>query len=210
MPMFKNREEAGRKLAKQLNNLTIEQSNNSIVVMAIPRGGVVVGKVLADKLGCPLGVLVVKKIGAPGNPELAIGAMGPDGETIWNLGILGDLGVSKEEMEREIEELRKEVIEKIKKYKIKNLDLKDKTVILTDDGIATGATMEAAIRYVHGKQPKKIVMALPVAPPETVEKFRNLVDELIVLETPEYFSAVGQFYEEFPQISDEEVVKLLE
>lgn len=210
--MFKNREEAGRKLAEKLKHLKGE----NIVVLAIPRGGVVIGKILAQTLACPLDVMVVRKIGAPGNPELAVGALGPDGVVVWNEDLLLQLGLTPEQLAPQIknEKLKmKNYLEKfapqINEASNKKLSLKDKIVILTDDGIATGATTEAAIAWIKTQNPDKIVLAVPVAPPETVEKFKNLVDELIVLETPAFFGAVGQFYEEFPQVEDEEVVELL-
>lgn len=208
--MFRDRQEAGRKLVKQLNNLAIGQSSNNIVVLAIPRGGVVIGKILSQKLGCLLGTLVVKKIGAPGNPELAVGAVGPNGVAVWNQDVLNQLRFSPPQLALEISNLKLGIKERIKKFgKIPKVNLKNKTVILTDDGIATGATIEAATLWLRIQKPAKIILAIPVAPPETVEKLKELVDELVVLETPAFFGAVGQFYEEFPQVSDEEVVKLL-
>ncbi|MBI5465331.1 phosphoribosyltransferase [Candidatus Gottesmanbacteria bacterium] len=203
--MFKNREEAGRLLANRLGHL----KGKNIVVLAIPRGGVVVGKILSQNLGCPLDVLVVKKVGAPGNPELAVGAMGPDEVVVWNFDILRSLGLTPEDLNEEIQNLKVKIQNYLEKFKTGKLDLKGKTVILTDDGIATGATTEAAIAWIKRQEPAKIVLAVPVAPPETVGKFKNLVDELIVLETPAFFGAVGQFYEEFPQVEDEEVIQLL-
>jgi len=204
--MFKNREKAGLELAKKLKNLKIEKP----VVLAIPRGGVVVGRVISDKLGCALDVLVTKKIGAPGNPELAIGAMGQDKSVAWNYDILSQLGLKEDNLTQEIKNAKLIMQNYNSKFKITlNKNIKNRTIILTDDGIATGATMEAAIRYVLNKHPKKIIIAAPVAPAEVVARLKNLIDEIIVLETPAWFSAVGQFYEDFPQISDEEVLQLL-
>lgn len=203
--MFKDREEAARLLAEKLKHLKGE----NIVVLAIPRGGVVVGKILAQTLACPLEVMVVRKIGAPGNPELAVGALGPDGVVVWNEDLLFQLRLTPEQFKLVIRNLKLEIRDRQEKFKTKNFTLKDKTVILTDDGIATGATTEAAITWIKTQNPGKIVLAVPVAPPETVEKFKNLVDELIILETPAFFSAVGQFYQEFSQVEDEEVKELL-
>jgi len=203
--MFKNREEAGKKLADKLKHLKSE----NLVVLAIPRGGVVVGKILSQELDCPLEVMVVRKIGAPGNPELAIGALGPDETVVWNHDILNQLRLSPERLAPEIGNLKLEIRERTEKFGNKNIELKDKTVVLTDDGIATGATTEAAIAWIKLQKPKEIILAVPVAPPEVVEKFKNLVDEAVFLETPAFFSAVGQFYEDFPQVEDDEVVKLL-
>jgi predicted phosphoribosyltransferase len=154
-------------------------------------------------------VLVVKKIGASGNPELAVGALGPDEIAVWNWGILGSLGLKEKEMQLEIRNLQLEIRERRRKFGSKGMNLKDKTVILSDDGIATGATMEAAIAWIKKQNPASLVLAVPVAPPDIMEKFKNLVDEVVVLETPAFFGAVGQFYEEFPQVSDEEVTTIL-
>jgi predicted phosphoribosyltransferase len=202
--MFRNREEAGKLLAERLKQL-----KGDLLVLAIPRGGVVVGKILSQALACPLKVLVVKKIGASGNPELAVGALGPDEIAVWNWGILGSLGLKEKEMQLEIRNLQLEIRERRRKFGSKGMNLKDKTVILSDDGIATGATMEAAIAWIKKQNPASLVLAVPVAPPDIMEKFKNLVDEVVVLETPAFFGAVGQFYEEFPQVSDEEVTTIL-
>ena len=203
--MFKDREEAARLLAEKLKHLKSED----LVVLAIPRGGVVVGKILAQTLKCPLSVMVVRKLGAPGNPELAIGAVGPDGVSIIDWELARQTGADNDYIEDMIAEKKREIEERLKIFQKKPPDLANKVVILTDDGIATGATTEAAIAWIKMQKPNKIVLAVPVAPPETVEKFKNLVDELFVLEMPAFFSAVGQFYQEFPQIEDEEVIQLL-
>jgi len=203
--MFKNREEAGKKLADKLNYF----KNKSLVILAIPRGGVVIGKILAQELDCPLDVLAVKKIGAPGNPELAVGAIGPDNVVVWNNDLLHSLGLRPKDLEEEIKNEKLKMKNYNEKFKMREISLAGKTVILTDDGIATGATIKAAITWIKTQKPNKIILAVPVAPQEVVEKFKNLVDELVVLETPAFFGAVGQFYQEFEQASDEEVVELL-
>ena len=169
--MFENRQEAGEILSQKL--LKFKGIKNALV-LAIPRGGVVIGKAVSDALGIPLGVVYAKKIPTPGQPELAAGAR----------------------------------IARTKKFG-KTPDVKDKSVILVDDGIATGATIETAIKYLRKKKVGKITLAVPVAPKETVEKFKHLADKLIILETPIYFGAVGEFYRDFPQVSDEEVIQLL-
>jgi len=140
------------------------------IVIGIAHGGVVVASGVSEILQKPFDVLVVKKIGSPGNPELAIGARVPEGQT---------------------------------------LDVGGKTIILTDDGAATGSTMEAAINWVTQHKAKKIIVALPVAPPDVVHTLRMLADEVIILETPDTFGAVGEFYRDFTQVTDEDVVQLL-
>lgn len=197
---------------KILRDIKTEKLKNKIVILAIPRGGVVIGKELAKVLGAPLDVLITRKIGAPGNPELAVGAVGPEGIRIIDWELAKRLGADQDYLKLQIENLKLEIAEREEKFRgdKKELEVTGKIVILTDDGIATGATTEAAIAWLKSKKVKKIVLAVPVAPPEVVEKLKPLVDELICLDQPEFFAAVGQFYQEFSQISDEEVVKLLE
>lgn len=170
--MFENRREAGEVLSRKLLRF---KGLKDIFVLAIPRGGVVIGKVVSEALGVPLGVVYAKKIPTPNQPELAAGAY----------------------------------IARTKKFG-KTPKVKGKTIILTDDGIATGATIEAAIKYLRKKGVEKIILAVPVAPEETVEKFKQMVDKLIILATPAYFGAVGEFYRNFPQVTDEEVIQLLQ
>lgn len=205
--LFQDRTEAGQMLAERLKKY---QNDQSAMILAVPRGGIVTGKQIADVLHLPLDVIVTKKIGCPGNPEFAIGSVAPDGTVLTNpdYQLFADEDYIKEEAERLKEEIQK---------KLKNLrgdrplpELKDKNIILTDDGIATGFTMKAAIEYLRKKEVKKIILAVPVAPPESVEELRPLVDELIVLDTPAWFGAVGQFYQNFAQVEDEEVQKLLQ
>ncbi len=203
--MFKNRQQAGSLLAEKLK----KYNGKGVVVLAIPRGGVVVGKEISKKLNCPLEILVIKKIGVPGNPELAAGAVGPDGKVVWNKELLQQLGLKQADMSGEVQGAKIKVQDYGAKFKVKNINLKDKTVILADDGIATGATMETAIFYLKSKKPRQIILAVPVASPEVIRGLEKMVGEVFILEEPQYLSAVGQSFEEFPQISDEEVVELL-
>lgn len=209
--IFKNREEAGRLLAKEIKKRIRRLADANPFVLAIPRGGVVVGDVIAQELSCPLDVVVVKKIGAPGNQELAIGAVGPEGIVVWNEEICGRLGIERpasSRLSRDSGEARQEKEKTLRGNKAL-ADLEDKTVILVDDGIATGATTEVAIKWIKSKNPQKIVIATPVAPPDSIEKLRPLVDDIICLTVESDFWAVGQFYQEFPQVEDEEVMKIL-
>ncbi|MBL7159907.1 phosphoribosyltransferase [Candidatus Microgenomates bacterium] len=217
--MFQNRSHAGQLLGEKLEHFKGED----VIVLAIPRGGVVVGAEIAKVLDCPLDIIVTKKIGAPGNPELAVGAMGSGGEVIWDENLLSRLSLSKSDLTSQIKnaKLKMQSYVGIKaeharlkhrhssKFKVKEKNLKNKTVILTDDGIATGATVEVAIKVIKAQKPKKLIVAMPVAPPETVKKLKPLVDEFICLATPAIFWAVGQFYQEFEQVEDEEVIKIL-
>ncbi|HUW22352.1 MAG TPA: phosphoribosyltransferase [Candidatus Bathyarchaeia archaeon] len=205
--VFRDRDEAGKKLAQKLAKCR----KSKPLVLAIPRGGVVIGKEIADFLSCPLDIIVTKKLGAPHEPELAIGAVDPDGDIVIDDRLAKIVGADKGYIKQEASIKKEEILRRMRLFRPGKEDLSvgGKTVILTDDGIATGATMEAAIRYVIKKSPKKIILAIPVASPESISKLKDLVDEVVCLEEPSFFSAVGQFYQDFPQISDEEVLKIL-
>ena len=203
--VFESREEAGELLAARL-----KKYGKDCVVLAIPRGGVVVGAQIAHALSCPLEVIITRKLGAPDNPELAIGATTSKGGVVLDQELIKRLKVTKGYIRSELSRQQKEARRREKVYlKGETIHITDKTVILVDDGIATGATVETAIQAVREKLPAKVVLAVPVAPPGTVERLRNDVDELVVLSTPEHFWAIGEFYSSFPQISDEEVVSIL-
>ena len=209
--VFQNRIEAGRQLAAKLRAY---KATKNLIVLAIPRGGVVVGKQLADFLGCPLDVIVTKKIPAPGSPELAIGAVGPAswrGEPVIDEELAAKVGADEQYLKFKIENLKFEVARREKEFRKGKppLDLKNKIVILTDDGVATGATMAMAVEIVRQQEPKKIIVAVPVIARDSLEKIAALADEVVYLEAPELFFAVGQFYREFEQVSDEIVIKIL-
>lgn len=214
--MFKNRQQAGQlladKIVREIKILDIEVLRDKFVILGIPRGGVVVANAVAKKLGCPLDVIVVKKIGAPGQEELAIGAVGETpGSVYLNNKLIGELGVKSDYLE-EIKKLKNlEIKEREKLYRQNRLafDLEGKTVIIVDDGAATGATVIVAAREVWNNEPQKVIVALPVVAKDTLAKLEKEADEVIFLETPELFYAVGQFYEEFGQVGEEEVMQLL-
>ncbi len=203
-------------LSRKLQNYAKHQ--NAIVV-SIPRGGVVVGETIAEALNLPLDIIVVKKLGVPGNPELAIGAVAPGGIKFIDFDLALRSGVEQEYLDREIKDKSEKIRERIKKLKIRNpkSEIRNKKIIiLVDDGIATGATTLAAIKYIKESQKSKvksqkykIILAVPVIAKATYDKLKFEVDKIIALEIPDAFSAVGQFYREFPQVSDEEVIKLL-
>ena len=205
--MFENRAEAGKLLARKL----LSYKEEDTVVLAIPRGGVVIGKIIADYLECPLDVLIVKKLRAPDNPELAIGAVVSGGVVYWNKGLIKALQVDEDYKNKElrIKKLELEERERYLKREERKINLFDKTVVLTDDGIATGATVIAAARATRAMKPRVIVLATPVIASFMIEKINREVDELICLFAPENFDAVGQFYRIFDQISDEEVKLLI-
>lgn len=206
--MFKDRRDAGQKLAGAL----LKYSSNNAVVLAIPRGGVVVADEVASRLNLPLSLIIPRKIGAPGNPELAIGATAGSGKIVLNQDVIRALAIDeqfiKEAVKRENEEIKRR--EQSYLQGKERPETKGKTVIIVDDGIATGSTAEAAIYAVKAEEPKNIILAIPVAPPESVDRLKKEADEVVVLELPPVFYAVGQFYEEFKQTSDLEVIEILQ
>ncbi len=208
--MFKNRSEAGRKLAQRL----VEFKHESPVVLGLPRGGVPVAYEIAVALDAPLDVIVVRKLGAPGQPELGIGAV-VDGDhhlSVLNEDVMSVLAVSEEYLTREVAVQLQEIRRRQELYRGGHppIDVAGRTVIVVDDGIATGGSVRAALRGLRRRSPRRLVLAVPVAPPETVESLQPEADRLICLSTPLFFHAVGQFYDDFRQTTDEEVVRLLE
>lgn len=205
---FKDRTDAGDKLAQVLIRFKEQQP----VILAVPRGGVIVGAEVAKKLKTALDVLIVRKIGAPFNPEVAIGAVMPDGTAILNTTLIQNTQTSKQYIEQAIQEQVAEIERRQRVYTGKGglPSLVGKTVIIVDDGIATGYTMEAAIAGLRKYQPKALIVATPVAPVEVVSRLGELADEVVCLDTPEPFMAVGQFYQDFRQTSDAEVIETLQ
>ena len=205
--VFENRYEAGGLLAEKLNKLKGEKN---VVVLGIPRGGVITASVIASELILPLDVVIIRKIGAPYQKELAIGAVSEGGVRVLEESLIKRLEVDEKYIQKAVKENWREIKTRIKKFRGgKRLNLAGKSVVLVDDGIATGATIEAAIGFLKKEGAKKIILATPVAPRDTLSKLTKLVDEVVVLETPSDFRAVGQFYHDFPQVTDEEVVSLL-
>lgn len=207
--IFPNRVDAGRRLAKKLD---VYAKRNDVLVLGIPRGGVSVAFQVAAELGAPLDVFVVRKLGAPWQKELAFGAIATGGIRILDAQIVESLGISEMEIERIEAEERQELDRRECLYRGGRpaLNLEGKTVILVDDGIATGASTLAAITAARKLKPARIVLAAPIAPSSTCGRLRREVDDLICLDTPESFYAIGQFYEDFSQVSDEEVTNLLQ
>jgi putative phosphoribosyl transferase len=206
--MFNDRSDAGIQLASRLKEY---KDKKGVLVLALPRGGVVTGYEIARHLNAPLDIVIVRKIGFPGQPELAIGAVSETGTVVLNDYIISGYGVSKEYIESEVSRQKEEIARRVKLYrKGKWLSgLEGKTVILVDDGIATGATMKVAIATLREEKLNKLVVALPVAPSSVAEEIEKMVDEFICIETPLDFMAVGSYYYDFTQVSDKEVVELL-
>jgi putative phosphoribosyl transferase len=207
--IFEDRVDAGRQLAKRLESFA---QRADVVVLGVPRGGVVVAFEVATALGAPLDVFLSRKLGVPGQTELAFGAVSASGGRYLDEYILRTAAISAEQVEWITAEVRKELDRRASVYRGDRppLDVSDKTVILIDDGVATGASVYAAIQALRQMQPARLVLAVPVAPASTWEWLRTAVDEIVCLDLPEPFGAVGGFYRNFTQVEDAEVVGLLE
>ncbi|MGD9895964.1 MAG: phosphoribosyltransferase [Candidatus Methylacidiphilaceae bacterium] len=205
---FRDRKEAGRLLAEELLEYG---GRKDALLLALPRGGVAVGAEMARILHLPLDVFTVRKLGVPGQEELAMGAIATGGGRVINRSVVASLGIDEETIEevaaREERELRRR--EELFRKGLPPLSIRGKIAIFVDDGIATGATMRAAIEAARKLGPAAILAAVPVAPPSVAREMAELVDEWIVLLTPDVFFGVGQWYEEFPQLGDDEVCALL-
>lgn len=207
--LFANRQEAGRRLASALLQFKAQRP----VVLALARGGVPVGFEIAQTLAAPLDVLLVRKIGAPGSPELAIGAIvdGEHLEKVIDPKMVAVLAVPQSYLDQEVAEQTAEIERRRKVYFQDRTpaDVQGATAIVVDDGIATGATMRAALRATRRRHPAKLVLSVPVASPTAIEALRGEVDEVVCLEAAQEFFAIGEFYRDFHQVSDEEVIALL-
>lgn len=204
---FKDRHEAGIKLAEQLKKY---KGSKDVIVLAIPRGGVEIGYEIAKFLNVKLDIIVTKKIGLPGDEEFAIGSVGPDKKVALNEETIRIYNVPEEYISRQKREIGKEIERRYRayrgKYELQNL--KNKIIILTDDGVATGFTAKAAISYIKSQSPKKLILAVPVAPAGFANEIKNEV-EFACLHSTNLFSSISQFYDDFPQLTDEEVKKHL-
>jgi putative phosphoribosyl transferase len=205
---FHDRVEAGRLLAERLRAYA---GRDDVIVLALPRGGVPVGHEVVKELGVPLGIFVVRKLGVPGHEELAMGAIASGGLLLLDEALVRALGVGQEELDRTVAAELRELKRREEAYTggREPPDLEGKTVILVDDGLATGSTMRAAALAVRRMNPARIVVAVPVASAETCDEFREIVDETVCVLTPRPFRAVGLWYDDFSQTSDEEVRRLL-
>lgn len=205
---FKNREEAGKQLAKKLEAY---KGKKEVLILGLARGGVVTAHQVSEILDLPLDVICPRKVSAPMNPEYAIGAVTESGEGVFNDREIAHLHISQEYLKRAIQEETEEARRRAKKFRKGKppLNVKNKTAIVIDDGMATGLTMMAAVQSLKKLGAEKVIVAIPVAPMESVIKLKQIADEVICLETPLLFYAVGQFYEEFEQTTTEEVAKFL-
>lgn len=204
---FRDRADAGRTLAERLS----EFARPGVIVLGLPRGGVPVAAEVATKLAAPLDVFLVRKLGAPGHPELAMGAIADGGIIVLNDEVIQELDISPIAVEQVAARERTELDRRDRAYRGARRPpaLRDRTVILVDDGLATGSTMEAAARAVRRQDPAEIIIAVPVGAPETCQRLCGVAERVICAEKPELFSAVGLWYDDFRQTTDDEVTKLL-
>ena len=206
MKHFADRAQAGELLARALERHT----GTDAVVLGIPRGGVLVAAVVAERLGLSLDIVVPRKVGAPGNPELGLGAIAP-GVRVLDEDLIRRLGVGESYLERTIAAELQEIERREQRYRGARpaQEIAGRAAILVDDGIATGGTAVAALRWARARNPRELVLAVPVAPEEALGRLRVEADEVVVLETPRPFRAVGEWYGRFPQTGDEEVTSAL-
>ena len=205
--MFANRTDAGERLADEL----VERGVTADLVLAVPRGGLPLGRAVADRLGAPLDIVAAKKLGAPHNPELALGAAAGDGSVYLNDDLVARYGVDDEYLERERARAAATAREKEATYRSgPPPDLAGKRVVVVDDGLATGATAIACLRKATSEGAARVVLAVPVGAPDSVDAVAAEADEVVVLETPRRFGAVGSHYRDFSQVTDEEAMAYLE
>jgi putative phosphoribosyl transferase len=206
---FQDRHEAGQLLAKELAWL---RGQENLIVLGIPRGGVVVAYEAAKELNAPLDVYITRKIGAPYNPELAIGAVASDGTLVLDRALAARVGAADDYVEEETQRQRQEIERRMAAYRGSRPapQLEGRTVVVVDDGVATGATVLASLRAIRQRNPEQLVLAVPVGPADTLLKLSQEADRVVCLYTPEVFWAVGAFYAVFDQTSDAEVIRLLE
>jgi putative phosphoribosyl transferase len=206
--LLRNREEAGRILADELSQY---RNDPTALILALPRGGVAVGYQLSLALHVPLDVFITRKIGAPGNPEYAIGAVAETGARYLNQEAVSSFGLSRHELDRLIQVQEKEIARRKDLYRQGRPlpQLTGRTVLLVDDGIATGSTFLASALAIRSLQPRRLVGVIPVGPPSTIRQVRSHMDELVILMTPEPFYAVGNFFTDFTQVEDRDVIQYL-
>jgi putative phosphoribosyl transferase len=205
--LFEDRSDAGRQLAASLKQIKDE----NLIVLSIPRGGVPIGYELSETFNAILEVVVVRKIGLPNRPEYGIGAIAENNIQIFDQNSLIDFDLLISDLENVIQEEIKELKRRVKLYR-NNMnfpDVKNKTILLVDDGLATGATAQAAIEAVRKKQPKRIIFASPVCALDSIGELKSKADEVYCLYTPNKFSSVGEWYQHFEQVADEEVIRIL-
>lgn len=206
--MFRDRDQAGRRLAETLSPFR----DRDVVVLGLPRGGVPVAAAVARSLHAPLDVVVVRKVGAPGAPELAMGAVGENGVRVLNESVIEAWAVSEADLDRAVTREQAEVELRVRRFRGGHppVTVAGRTALVVDDGVATGATAKAACLVVRALGARRVVLAVPVASPRALTALEDVVDEVVCLESPGWFAAVGEAYEDFGQVEDDEVVDLLD
>lgn len=207
--LFADRQTAGRELGEHLRN---EIGGNDLLVLALPRGGVAVGYEVAQALDCPLDVLVVRKLGVPGQEELAMGAMAAGGARVINESLVQKIGLAEQEVEEIARSEENELDKRVRRWRGDRPvpSIRGKQVIVVDDGVATGASMSVALQVVRSQEPAELIAALPVAPADAYRNLEPNVDELICLRTPDPFISVGSHYRDFSEVTDAQVTEFLE
>jgi putative phosphoribosyl transferase len=207
--LFRNRSDAGRMLGSRLTGYA---NAPDVLVCALPRGGVVVAAAVAEALNAPLDFVIVRKLGVPGQPELAMGAIASAGVSVLSHSLIAQLGITRDEVDQVLAREQRELVRREALYRgaAPAPQVRDRTVILVDDGIATGSTVRAAASLMRQQQPKKLVIAAPVASPSTCRELADAADEIVCCARPEPFYAIGEFYQDFLQVSDDEVRELLQ
>ena len=206
--MFADRRDAGRRLADRLGALAPQKP----VVVALPRGGVPVAAEVAERLAAPLDVLVVRKLGVPWHPELGLGAIAEGGIRVLNDQLVAEVAISESDLAAVTERESRELARRVQRYRGDRppIPVAGRVVILVDDGLATGYTARAAIKALRARRPSLIVLAVPVAPGESVRALAKYADQVVAVDQPEWFSAIGEWYRDFGQTSDDEVTALLD
>lgn len=205
---FSDRIEAGQNLADELAALRGREP----VILGVPRGGVVIADELARRLDADLDIVLSRKLGTPGQPELAMGALAEDGTVFLNDDVVRSAAIPQKSIEQETTRQLAEIRRRSQLFRAEHprISLKDRIVVISDDGVATGATMQAALWATRHEQPVRLIAAVPIASEEALQRLSQAADEVVCLRQPEYFYAVGQAYYQFPQIEDEEVVRILQ
>jgi predicted phosphoribosyltransferase len=209
---YRNRDEAGWRLADALDGVELADRETMPLVLGIPRGGIPVAAVIADRIGGELDVLVAHKLGAPGNPEYAIGAVAEDGTAIVDESLVERLRIPPEYVEDEKQRQKLEVVRRAKTLRSGRAPtpMSGRVCVVVDDGVATGATLEASLRLVTRSDPKQVVAAIPVGPPDTIRRLAAIVDVVVCPLQPAAFMAVGAWYHDFGQVSEQTAIELLE